>query len=185
MALVRCPECNREISDRALTCPQCGCPIAAHRLPTAMDSSARVRSARITNDLISMKVLAIIGVSLSFLIICFNALRGYSPNTVTMYLTLFPIVLIPILGAALSRLLPISSKLLAFVWGWVCTIISGACIIVITQIIGEFNSPGPSGAGLRTDLALFAVIYTIIIGLILVGPTRAFLMMPPPRRRPL
>lgn len=28
MALINCPECNKEISDRALTCPNCGCPIA-------------------------------------------------------------------------------------------------------------------------------------------------------------
>ena len=26
MALVKCPECQREISDRASTCPHCGCP---------------------------------------------------------------------------------------------------------------------------------------------------------------
>lgn len=28
MALINCPECNREISDKAQSCPQCGCPIA-------------------------------------------------------------------------------------------------------------------------------------------------------------
>ncbi len=26
MALILCPECNREISDKALSCPNCGCP---------------------------------------------------------------------------------------------------------------------------------------------------------------
>jgi hypothetical protein len=26
MALVHCEECRREISDRAIACPQCGCP---------------------------------------------------------------------------------------------------------------------------------------------------------------
>jgi len=26
MALVHCTECQREISDRAIACPQCGCP---------------------------------------------------------------------------------------------------------------------------------------------------------------
>ncbi len=28
MALIRCSECNREISDKAAACPHCGCPIA-------------------------------------------------------------------------------------------------------------------------------------------------------------
>jgi ribosomal protein L7/L12 len=27
MALINCPECNREISDKAVSCPHCGCPI--------------------------------------------------------------------------------------------------------------------------------------------------------------
>lgn len=27
MALIKCPECGREISDRASTCPGCGCPV--------------------------------------------------------------------------------------------------------------------------------------------------------------
>ena len=28
MALVKCTECGKEVSDRATTCPNCGCPIA-------------------------------------------------------------------------------------------------------------------------------------------------------------
>jgi hypothetical protein len=28
MALVKCPECNKEISDLAAACPHCGCPMA-------------------------------------------------------------------------------------------------------------------------------------------------------------
>ena len=27
MALIKCPECGRQVSDKALTCPNCGCPI--------------------------------------------------------------------------------------------------------------------------------------------------------------
>lgn len=27
MALINCPECNKEISDKAKSCPHCGCPI--------------------------------------------------------------------------------------------------------------------------------------------------------------
>ena len=27
MALIKCPECNKEISDKATTCPNCGFPV--------------------------------------------------------------------------------------------------------------------------------------------------------------
>lgn len=27
MALIKCPECGREISDKAISCPGCGCPV--------------------------------------------------------------------------------------------------------------------------------------------------------------
>ena len=40
MALISCPECEREISDKAEACPQCGFPIAkelAPRLPETVD----------------------------------------------------------------------------------------------------------------------------------------------------
>lgn len=26
MALIICPECGKEISDKAISCPHCGCP---------------------------------------------------------------------------------------------------------------------------------------------------------------
>lgn len=28
MALIKCPECGKEISDKATACPNCGCPMA-------------------------------------------------------------------------------------------------------------------------------------------------------------
>lgn len=27
MALIKCPECEKEISDKAPACPHCGCPL--------------------------------------------------------------------------------------------------------------------------------------------------------------
>lgn len=27
MALIKCPECKSEVSDKAKSCPKCGCPI--------------------------------------------------------------------------------------------------------------------------------------------------------------
>lgn len=31
MALIRCPECGKEISDKAASCPNCGCPMRQER----------------------------------------------------------------------------------------------------------------------------------------------------------
>ena len=33
MALIRCPDCNREVSDAAPSCPGCGRPIAKAHAP--------------------------------------------------------------------------------------------------------------------------------------------------------
>ena len=32
MGLINCPECSREVSDRAVSCPQCGLPITAENV---------------------------------------------------------------------------------------------------------------------------------------------------------
>lgn len=38
MALIACPECKREISDKATACPHCGCPIVASPPPVMVAS---------------------------------------------------------------------------------------------------------------------------------------------------
>lgn len=35
MAMIKCPECGKEISDRAEACPHCGCPIDESPLETS------------------------------------------------------------------------------------------------------------------------------------------------------
>lgn len=42
MALIKCPECGKEISDRAGACPNCGCPIA--------DAPTSVKVRALSND---------------------------------------------------------------------------------------------------------------------------------------
>lgn len=39
MAMIKCPECGKEISNKALTCPNCGCPIAE----TIMSGVVRIK----------------------------------------------------------------------------------------------------------------------------------------------
>ncbi len=40
MALISCPECKKEVSDKAESCPHCGCPLSAKpkRVRTSEDS---------------------------------------------------------------------------------------------------------------------------------------------------
>lgn len=47
MALIKCPECGKEISDKALTCPNCGNPIAP--VPPAVNLNAPVQSTPTTS----------------------------------------------------------------------------------------------------------------------------------------
>lgn len=41
MALIACPECGKEVSDRAFSCPNCGCPISAAQNATE-DNSKKI-----------------------------------------------------------------------------------------------------------------------------------------------
>jgi len=41
MALINCPECNREVSDRDEDCPHCGCPLKG---PADIVAGRRVRT---------------------------------------------------------------------------------------------------------------------------------------------
>lgn len=40
MALIKCSECGKEISDKAETCPSCGCPIEKPSMPSKMQKTA-------------------------------------------------------------------------------------------------------------------------------------------------
>lgn len=41
MALITCPECGKQVSDKATACPNCGCPISAAQ-PSAVEITAPV-----------------------------------------------------------------------------------------------------------------------------------------------
>ncbi len=40
MALINCPECGKEISDKATSCPNCGCPVNSSNANDVQDMSA-------------------------------------------------------------------------------------------------------------------------------------------------
>lgn len=51
MALIKCDDCGREVSDRASTCPQCGAPVAqqttaSSEAPVSIDPKSHARVTR-------------------------------------------------------------------------------------------------------------------------------------------
>ena len=40
MALIKCPECGKEISDKAAICPNCGCPIRREPIESLQEEYA-------------------------------------------------------------------------------------------------------------------------------------------------
>ena len=67
MALINCPECKKEISDKAIACPNCGCPIAVTNTykNTANNKTEVVVMSRNWISLIAVIVL-VLGFNLSF-----------------------------------------------------------------------------------------------------------------------
>jgi TM2 domain-containing membrane protein YozV len=39
MALINCPECNKQISDKATACPSCGCPLGSKNSGFSVDNA--------------------------------------------------------------------------------------------------------------------------------------------------
>jgi TM2 domain-containing membrane protein YozV len=54
VALINCPECSKEISDKAGACPQCGCPIASEK-PTLEYTLPRMKWDFEAGDFICVK----------------------------------------------------------------------------------------------------------------------------------
>ena len=52
MALVGCSECAKEVSDKALACPNCGCPIVAQK-STAQEKEERQSSDALAAELVN------------------------------------------------------------------------------------------------------------------------------------
>ena len=45
MALINCPECDRQVSDKAAACPSCGCPLSSVAAPPVPRPAERPRRA--------------------------------------------------------------------------------------------------------------------------------------------
>lgn len=76
MALIICPECNKEISDKAITCPHCGHPMQTNQTDTRNDAPIRNTETQTSNTVPEMKAkwatgkltISIISIVLFFLV---------------------------------------------------------------------------------------------------------------------
>lgn len=51
MALIKCPECGKEVSDKASACPNCGCPISSGGSVSSTPTTAQIRVVCKTNTM--------------------------------------------------------------------------------------------------------------------------------------
>lgn len=58
MALIKCPECGKEVSDKASSCPNCGCPLEKNKTVDAINDSKGKKSKKKTTK----KLLISIGI---------------------------------------------------------------------------------------------------------------------------
>ncbi len=57
MALIKCPECGKEISDKAVSCPSCGCPITTVNNVESQSSDVSKNESQTKNKLLPLLVL--------------------------------------------------------------------------------------------------------------------------------
>ena len=72
MALIKCSECGREISDKATACPGCGAPTAA--LPTAAATPADSGAAPAATKPKQSRALSFLGIAVLVVVLGFGAL---------------------------------------------------------------------------------------------------------------
>lgn len=70
MALIQCPECNKEISDKAINCPHCGCPLAENK-PESFPVDRNAVAARSKISKYSAASIVIVVVAVVALVIVF------------------------------------------------------------------------------------------------------------------
>jgi len=124
MALVKCPECNKEVSDEAKTCPFCG---------YFLKKVEKEKQKKKTMGTIAL-ILGIVSVILSFYYEPFgkastalHGLPGYQPYSV---LSLIQPVLV-IVGIITIKTIPVLGSIIFFI---------SACLLVIALPYGFFHA---------------------------------------------
>lgn len=81
MALIQCPECNHQVSDKATSCPQCGCPIMVSESQGTIVEQASKQPTKVVVKNIPKKAVVII-VAVVVLFVAIWALAGGSSSVI-------------------------------------------------------------------------------------------------------
>jgi len=66
MALINCPECGTEVSELAVKCPKCACPVARVRADAKLvERMKKSKPSTLVFNIVATTIIAIIGVGLS------------------------------------------------------------------------------------------------------------------------
>ncbi len=76
MALINCPECGKEISNRAGACPNCGCPIGEVSNPL-QEKNAKIQQVEVTGIKVKRKTRMIVVVLIILLLAAIGGFIGY------------------------------------------------------------------------------------------------------------
>jgi len=79
MALIQCPECSREISDRVTACPHCGYPFKNDTVQeSTVPQQVEVTSVKIQPSIVTKKFILIGSICLVALFVLFFAVKTYN-----------------------------------------------------------------------------------------------------------
>ena len=100
MALIRCPECGKEISDKAEACPNCGYPIVGLG-----------KAKRTTNEIMKTSLLADIGFTvLGIICAIFAFVAYYTVSTDAFVVLIILAAVLFIIGSVYGRLIRKNNK---------------------------------------------------------------------------
>lgn len=68
MALVKCTECGKELSDKATTCPNCGCPLGEIQETEVTATSTKSATKKKTIIVMSIAILVVLAIIIGFLL---------------------------------------------------------------------------------------------------------------------
>ncbi|WP_243864959.1 zinc ribbon domain-containing protein [Halospina denitrificans] len=88
MALIACPECGKQVSDKAATCNECGCPIsssaAGQPSPGSVDANKKGNQrSKLRNDL--GQAFALVGIGVAVVV---GMTAGFGPGMITAFIAL-------------------------------------------------------------------------------------------------
>jgi len=94
MALISCPECAAQISDKATSCPKCGCPVTITAATPSTPAADTTKPAKQSIDLVQGGyVLAVlfpaIGTIIGIVLLCKAGKRGHGGGVLALSIAMW------------------------------------------------------------------------------------------------